>query len=143
MRQRACLAVLCAVLSLTVAPPVLAHEERTVGALDVECGWLNEPPTVGELNSILFSAKKGAHPVTNGKVTVAVTFGGRTSQPLDMEPSDEAPRTYLAAIIPTDPGSYTFHVTGAIAGEAFDQTFAPGKGVEEVGAATDLEFPRH
>ena len=48
----------------------------------------------------------------------------------------------LAALVPTAPGDYTFHITGSIKGTAADLTVTSGEDTfETVVGSSDLEFP--
>jgi hypothetical protein len=134
-------AVAAIVLIFASARVATAHEPRVFNGLDAEAGWANEPPTTGVLNAVFLHAVRGTKPATDLKLTVQVVYAGTSSPELDLAPSDEEPGVYKAAFIPTRPGDYTFHITGTAGRARVDQTFAPGKGVEEVGEATELEFP--
>jgi len=142
MRHRSLLVLAVALPALFADAGVArAHEERVFSGLDAEVGWLTEPPTTGVLNAVFVNAARDGKPATDLKLVVEVAFAGTTSPKLDLEPSDEDPGVYTAAFIPTRPGDYSFHLTGTAGRARVDQTFDPGKGVEEVGDATELQFP--
>ena len=117
-----------------LASPALAHETRQVGSYSVAVGWSHEPAYAGAENGvqIFIHDATGAAVDDLGTPTslkVQVIYGHQTSPYLDLEPSWD-PDTGLgthgewdAAITPTQPGVYTFHLTGSIDGQAVDQTF--------------------
>jgi hypothetical protein len=137
--------------SLTAAP-AFAHEVRTVGAYQMTVGWETEPAYVGQTNSVeLFvhdpkgTALDDLGP--NG-LKIQVTTGSQTSDPLAMVGAFD-PDTglglhgqYLASIIPTAPGDYTFHFTGDINGQKIDEKFTSGPMTfNTVDDPTPVEFP--
>jgi hypothetical protein len=121
-----------AVLTVVVAGSVAAHVQLTVGTYKVALGWANEPTYVGELNAVeVIVSDQAGNPVTDlgsGDLTVTVTAGGQTSEPLALAPAFDTeegtgiPGDYRADLIPTIPGDYTFHLTGTIHGQAVDET---------------------
>lgn len=128
---------------------VSAHEGVEAGSYLLTIGWANEPVIVGQPNALdLFIAPKesGEHtdgdapaegvPGAEATLKFTVTYGG-VSRSYDILPVDGEPGHYIATLIPTREGQYTFKFTGAIDGEAVDVTFEP----EEVGAAGKLAFP--
>ena len=109
-----------------------AHVVKTIGTYTVALGWVHEPTFVGELNAVQVVIKDAAgKPITDlndGDLKVTVSIGGKTSDPLpllntfDPDTGLGVPGDYEAAIIPTAPGDYTFHLTGSIHGTAVDET---------------------
>ncbi|HEY2917183.1 MAG TPA: hypothetical protein VGI98_08220 [Candidatus Limnocylindrales bacterium] len=129
-----------------------AHVVEHAGGYSLELGWHVEPTYVGYPNAvevtITDSAGQSVTDLGEDDLHVVVTSGSQTSQPLSFEPAfdlgegDGTPGQYIAKILPTAPGDYTFHVTGAIHGTSVDvsvtssdQTFDPAIGT------TDIEFP--
>jgi hypothetical protein len=151
-RLTGALALGVAALAL-LASPALAHETRQVGAYSVAVGWSHEPAYAGTENGvqIFIHGADGAAVDDLGTPTsleVQVIYGSQTSPYLDLEPSWD-PDTGLgthgewdAAITPTQPGVYTFHFTGSIQGQAFDERFTASDStfavVEDPGG---IEFP--
>ena len=90
-------------------------------------------------------------PVTDlatDSLAVVVSTAGVDSPSLALEPAFDAveatgpPGEYDAALVPTAPGDYTFHMTGSIHGTAVDLTLASGaETFEPVVGSGDLEFP--
>ncbi len=143
---------LLALLAL-MAPPALAHETRQVGSYTLAVGWSHEPAYAGTENGvqIFIHDANGVGVDDLGRPTslkVQVIYGGQTSPYLDLEPSWD-PDTGLgthgewdAAVTPTQPGVYTFHLTGSIQGQAVDQKFtASDSTFAVVEDPTGIEFP--
>ena len=128
-------------VTFTGAGPASAHEERKVGSSTLHVGFGDEPAYAGEKNSVqvLVSDAKTDKPVTDigDQLKVDVTQGASSatddSEKLTMsvEPNFEVgefgtPGDYRAFFIPTTPGTYTFHFTGAIKGQKVDEKFTSG-----------------
>jgi hypothetical protein len=129
----AAVSLVVAAFTVLNAAPASAHEVRTVGAYQMTVGWEVEPAYVGQTNSVelfVHDAKGNAlDDIGPNGLTVAVTTGTQTSAPLPMVGAFD-PDTglglhgqYLASIIPTAPGDYTFHFTGDINGQKIDEKF--------------------
>ncbi len=138
---------LAATILLFGAAPALAHEERTVGDLDVEVGWGTEPAYSGEVNSVQLLLSHGGKPVVDlgDTLDLEVTFGDQTTT-LTLEPffgeGEGTPGDYRAWFIPTTPGQYSFHFSGTIDGEDFDETFTSGPSTfDDVENPQSVEFP--
>ena len=132
-----------AALLLLVAAPVMAHQERTVGAYDLEVGLIDEPVFVGDRSGLEFSVMKDGQPVTGLESTLkaTTTYNGQ-SRDLPISPRDDAPGWYESIFIPTAAGGYSFHISGTIEGTAFDQTFdSTPDGYGPVGEASGNQFP--
>lgn len=137
-----------AALALAVmVTPASAHEARDVGPFHVEVGWKNEPTYTNIQNAIdFFLHDANDNPITDlgDSVKVQVVFGNQKSDQLAFEPAGDAgePGEYLAAITPTRAGVFTFHLTGTIHGQPFDQSFTSSdKTFDSPKAATEIEFP--
>jgi hypothetical protein len=138
-------------LALAVAIPASAHEVRTVGAYQFTVGWLHEPAYADEQNAVQFLLKDSkGNPVTTlgDSLKVEVVYQGTKMPALSLEPTFDPdtglgmPGEYLASLIPTRPGNYTFHFTGAINGQAVDQSFTSGPNTfDEVRQPNAVEFP--
>jgi hypothetical protein len=141
------------VASAALAAPVLAHTGHEVGTYVLEIGWLHEPAFVGQPNAVEVTVSNhgdGAPilDLATDDLTVVVSTAGANSASLVFEPAfDAAEKTgslgeYDAALVPTAPGDYSFHITGSIHGTAVDLTVASGdETFDPVVASTDLEFP--
>src|SRR5919202_5350149 len=97
-----------------------AHITKNFGNIQVEVGWSNEPPLVGELNNVIVqvnqtSGKNTQTPVINAlaDMNIVVKYGGVT-KPLDFVPSQETEGLYNGQIIPTRSGTYGLVLDGTI-----------------------------
>lgn len=120
-----------AILAIAASGAAVAHVEKEFGPYAVELGWLNEPTFTGERNAVVVIIHEDEKPVTDvaaGDLTVTVSAGDQTSAALPLVPAfDPAEGTgtlgyYVADMIPTQPGDYTFHLTGKIHDTAVDET---------------------
>jgi hypothetical protein len=127
---RSCLSV-AVVLVLVLGGAAQAHVVKRSGPFRVTMGWAVEPPYSGSLNHVEVEvADSAGNPVAvpPGALDVDVTFGGARGgvagggAPLVSMPLFPAgARGKLsAAIIPTRPGTYAFHVTGTLRGASVD-----------------------
>jgi len=136
-------------LLLSDASPALAHEHRTVGSVVMTVGWGDEPTYTGFKNSVqLILADKAGKPITDLTDTLKVEarFGSQTSGPLDIERvfgrTYGRPGDYRAQIVPTRPGTYSFHFTGTVGKQKIDETFTSSdKTFDNVQDAAAIEFP--
>lgn len=142
------LAVLVVLLLSALALPALAHEEREVGDYNVEFGWRVEPVYAGLLNGPeFFVSQKGAEEGTafpadiDVSVQVEVSFGSE-SMTIPLEPAEGETGHYVADLIPTLPGDYSFRVFGNIGDQQIDEVFTSADGMfGTVEPATDIMFP--
>ena len=130
-----------------IAAPASAHERRQVGDYELVVGWWEEPAFAYQPNGPEVTITKGDRPVNEGvDLDVEVGFGGKTL-PLTLEPAfvvgvfgEEG--SYSADIVPTRPGTYTYHITGTLEGQEIDETFTSGpetfSDIEDPG---ELAFP--
>jgi hypothetical protein len=136
-------------LTVATAAPASAHERRTVGNYQFVVGWGDEPAYTGFKNSVqvtLSEASGSAVPDLGDSLKVEVTKGSdRTTLPLVPNfrvGSFGTPGDYRAWITPTRAGTYSFHFTGSIGGQAVDETFTSSKttfnDIEDVSA---IQFP--
>jgi hypothetical protein len=145
LRRRAGIAAIAAA-AVALPAPARAHEVREVGDLTFVVGWSNEPAYAGFGNEVQVIVTRGERPVERGELEAEVTFGEPDSDtrtdPIPLEPAFDTPNEYLGYIIPTRPGTYSFHVTGSVGGEQIDETFTSGEDTfDEVQNPTDAEFP--
>lgn len=138
-------------LPLVMVNTAMAHEERKVGSYKLTVGWADEPAFVGSKNAVELVLKDAkGKPVLNlgDTLKVEVIFGDQKSDLLPLEPSFDVeegfgtPGDYQAALIPTRPGTYTFHFVGSIRGQKVDQRFSSSeKTFDSPRAPSDVEFP--
>ncbi len=155
MKHRSHLAVvaLCATLLALLATGIAsAHTVKTVGPYTLEIGWQHEPTYVGESNGVQVivtdASDQPINDLTPDDIKVVVSTGGQQTGELtfdpafDLEEGDGPFGQYNAPIVPTAPGDYSFHITGAIHGEAVDVTVTSGPDTfDTVKGSTDLQFP--
>jgi hypothetical protein len=152
-RIAACVALtagLAAGFVLALSAPALAHEERTVGAYHFVVGWGDEPAYAGLKNSVqLILSTKAGKPVTNlgDSLKVEVIFGQQRME-LPFEPAFDPEEgfgtlgDYRAWLIPTAPGTYTFHLFGAIGKQKVDERFTSGPTTfDDIADPAEVEFP--
>jgi hypothetical protein len=139
------------ILAVAAAIPASAHEVRPVGNYVLTVGWLHEPAYVDESNAVQFLLKdsKGKPVVSIGDtLKVEVIYAGQKMPARTLDPTFD-PDTglgrqgeFLASLIPTRPGTYTFHFTGTLSGQAIDQSFTSGPNTfNPVVDPTAVEFP--
>lgn len=136
-------AVAAAALAMATAVPVLAHEERTVGAYDLEVGFVAEPVYVGERSGLEIHVTMDGKPVEGLETTLkAQVIFGTQQRGLALAGREDAPGWYESVFIPTAAGKYTFHLTGTIEGQTIDQSFTSSPtGFDEVHEAAVGQFP--
>jgi len=144
-------AIVAGGLALSTILPASAHEVRTVGAYQFTVGWLHEPAYADEQNAVQFLLKDSrGNPVADlgDTVKVEVIYQTQKMPALSLNPTFDPdtglgmPGEYLASIIPTRPGKYTFHFTGSVKGQSVDQSFTSSPTTfDEVKEPTAVEFP--
>ncbi|MDA1256400.1 MAG: hypothetical protein O3C10_00935 [Chloroflexi bacterium] len=78
-----------------------------------------------------------------GSLQVEVTHVATgITRTLTLESAFQEPGHYVAALIPTAPGAYTFHLTGDIDASPIDETFESGPGTfDDVLTQASIQFP--
>lgn len=136
-------------LSLLFAAPALAHVEEKQGDVTIAVGFATEPAYAGQPNAAILLVSRGEKPVTDlapGDLQVEVGFGGQTTT-IDAIPEFEVgewgtPGDYRAPFIPSEPGPYTFHVTGSVGSQKIDFSVTSGpKTFDEVQDPAAAMFP--
>jgi hypothetical protein len=143
----------CGVLLILPAAPAGAHEHREVGDIVMVAGWGNEPVYAGYQHPVeVFLSEPGPSeeeegpPISDADLEVEVFFGpeasGTSSGPLPMEEAFDEPGHFLADMIPTRPGTYTFRFTGTVAGQEIDEVFTSGPDTfSDASLAASIQFP--
>ena len=148
-RASACAAALTmlAAFSVMFAPAALAHGEEHVGDLSVTIGFGTEPAYAGLPNSVQVLLEHDGGPVVDAEgLSVDVTFGDATTT-YELEPDFVVgvfgePGDYRAFFVPSEPGPYTFHVTGTVEGEDVDVEMTSGPDAfAEVASIDEAAFP--
>ncbi len=131
------------VLLLALAPQALAHVVAIAGSFRIKMGWLQEPALTGSENSVQVDVSdlSGAS-VSRANVALAVQISfGETRITLPLLPV-ERPGEFSALLIPTQPGTYAFRVTGTVRSRAIDVAAScSNRTFDCVTAAADLQFP--
>ncbi len=164
MKTRFKLLAMAAVLTIlgtfATTGTVSAHEQRDVGdagQFHLVVGFLNEPAIQGELNAISVRITRNdpnATPAAEGEVIEPTPIEGlETSLTFEIIYEDQTAELpvetvwrdaghYVAYVIPTEPGVYSFRISGEIEGVAIEEVFTGGpETFSEVGARAELEFP--
>jgi hypothetical protein len=117
-----------------------AHTTIHVGDYDVEVGWVDEPPIVGQRNAVVVNVtntKATDSVVDISKLTVNVNYGGQTKT-LTLQPlSEDTTNQYIGPILPLVAGQYTVQLRGQLDGTNISSDVQP----EEVVPADTLAFP--
>ena len=141
---------------LLVASPAFAHTEKDAGPYKLLFGWRDEPAYTGSLNAVqLFvhdTSGKALDDLGTKGLTVVVSTGSgataKSSSPLALTSAfdpDSGLGThgeFDSPLLPTGPGTYTFHITGDINGTAVDVSAASSDTTfADVTDPTAIEFP--
>src|SRR5438093_1222100 len=116
------------VFTLTTASSASAHVEKDFGPVHIEMGFGTEPAYAGQPNSVFLGIERNARPVTDLTDTLKVTVSfSSQSADFPIVPNfevggDGSPGDYRAWFIPSQPGEYTFHVSGTVDGTKVDWT---------------------
>jgi hypothetical protein len=153
-RIRPSIVTVVAVLGLTLgsATAALGHTVEHAGPFTLEIGWQHEPTYVGDPNGVQVTVSdaddKPVNDLAADDLKVVVSTGSQQSPELmfeaafDLEEMEGPMGEYDAAIVPTAPGDYTFHITGSIHGQAVDVTVTSGDETFDAARETsDLQFP--
>jgi hypothetical protein len=136
---------LALVLVLLSLLPVAAHEGREVGEFLITFGWRVEPAYTELLNgpelSIVEHDSEAPVEGLESTLQLEVSFGP-ASRVLALRPVFGEPGRYTADLIPTQPGDYTFRLTGLIGDVEVDETFTSADGeFSTVEPVADIRFP--
>lgn len=141
----------CIITTTLMGAPASAHERREVGAYTVVVGWADEPTFTGFKNGVQIVMTDAAEqPIVDlvpEELKVEVEFGGSKTGPLPVEPRFRVgafgrPGDYQAPLIPTRPGTYTFHFTGSIKGQPVNESFTSSKDTfNSPREPSEVEFP--
>ncbi len=145
-------AAVAAVMAMASVTPVFAHEVRQVGAYTFTVGWQHEPTYVGVENAVQVfihdSRGRAVADLADRDLKVTIATSGQTSGSLNLTASYDPdtglgiPGEYDAALLPTAPGTYSFHITGAVHGQSIDQTFTSSDSTfDDVKDPSPIEFP--
>jgi hypothetical protein len=137
--------------SLVAAPAASAHTHIQVGDYELSIGWANEPTYVGVPNGVEVTiTDQDGQPVTDlgaGDMTVIVSTADQSTEAMPLEPAFVVdvfgtPGQYVADLLPTAPGEYTFQFAGSLRAETVDVTVTSGEDTfSPVLSSTEVEFP--
>lgn len=117
----------------------LAHVEVVMGDISIEGGWVNEPPLVNQLNSVILTIRQvsNGQPVNNALAQLDITLQkGTETRPLEFQPTEEA-GVYTATVLPTQTGQYAIVMRGMIVAQAIDGQIQ----IEDVEDTARFSFP--
>jgi len=133
-----------AILLLAAWTPAAAHETKGVGDLRLTVGWGEEPAFSGFRNFVEVDVADAAgRPVADlgGALSVEVSFGDERIS-LSLLPDRGQPGKFRAWLVPTRPGTYSFHITGTAKGQAIDMTSTCSQETFAcVANVSDIQFP--
>jgi hypothetical protein len=142
------LVLACAILSaigLVALGVASAHKQLTSGDYAIEMGFNQEPALQGNLNGLYLSVRNSrlSMPVTGlGSTLKAEIAFGDAKRTLTLEPPEGQDGVYIAWVVPTDVGPYTWRVFGTIQGNTVDISATSGPdSFNEVQPQSDLSFP--
>lgn len=142
-RNRHSVVLILTGLLLVFAASAPAHVERKAGPFRVTMGWGREPARSGSENFVDVAVTDASgRPVEAraGALEVEVSFG-QALITLPLVPAAGRGR-FSAAIVPTRPGTYGFHVTGAIKGRNLDaEATCSGSTFDCVTDISEVQFP--
>lgn len=117
---------------------IYGHTEIKIGNYTIEAGWSNEPPLINNLNELVIFIFENDSPVRNAMkdLSVSINYGG-INKKLNFLPSEESVGQYLADIIPSNLGTYSLNLKGAIGTQSINNDIL----IEEVEDAKKLTFP--
>ncbi len=130
------------IILISSVTPALARKTITLEKYEIEIGWLEEPPLVGQQNAIVFSFTTGdgnglSTGVTNAfKELTATIKSGSVSKDLDIL-SDSKPGHYYSKIIPTQTGPLTIQLKGTLNGIQVNESVQ----IEDVENINVIAFP--
>jgi hypothetical protein len=140
--------LLISIIAVSISP-ALAHERREVEGYQLVFGWRAEPALVGVFNGpelfvyeLLEDGERG-EPVSGLADTLSLEISfGPASRALNLREAFGDPGHYIADLIPTRPGDYSFHLTGTINDLEMDEVFTSADGeFGSVEPASDIMFP--
>jgi hypothetical protein len=128
------------VLAALVAAPASAHAEKTAGKYTFVVGFGDEPAYAGAPNSLQVIISRGGKPATDlagqlDKLKAHLYYGGKVDPkaemvelPLEPHFGDGwgTPGDYRSFFVPTQAGSYTVHLNGALGTQRIDLAIPSG-----------------
>lgn len=148
-RTRLIRAALIAALVTLVALPgaAEAHETRAVSKYSFVVGWSVEPAYEGIKNGVSLRVQTPGTPATpvegvEKTVKVEVTnIAGGQQVTLPMETVFGSPGLYIAHLVPTVAGQYSFRFFGTVEGNQINETFTSGEKFNSIQPIGEIQFP--
>ena len=135
--------------ALIPASNASAHVAKDFGPVHLEMGFGTEPAYAGQPNSVFLGIDRNGNPVTDLTDTLKVTVSyGADSVDLPLVPNfevggDGTPGDYRAWFVPSQPGKYTFHISGKVDGTKVDWTATSSPSTfDEVQDPAGASFPK-
>jgi hypothetical protein len=135
--------LLAVATSLLAAASAAGHDRKQVGDVRLVIGWGDEPAFSGLKNAIEVDVAdaKGQPVAEDASLAVDVSFGDQHVM-LPLRPARGQPGRFRALLQPTRAGTYAFHITGTVKGQAIDATSTcSGTTFACVIDVADIQFP--
>lgn len=125
-----------------VPKPAHAHKTVTQSGLSIVVGWKTEPTFTNEPNAISVRLTRANVGVDSAELSVVVSYGPTSTQPLALAAVFGDAGSYEAPLIPSQPGIYTFAIEGRVGAEPVNLELEAGLDTfDEVTESTTLVFP--
>jgi hypothetical protein len=141
-------AAIAAVVALLAMPTVAhAHETRRVGPYEFVVGWAVEPAYEGIKSGVDLRVRLPGDPPApvegvEETLQVEVTHVASGEEvTLPVETVFGTPGRYIAHLVPTVPGQYTFRFFGTVQGVQVNETFASGESFDNINSIGEIQFP--
>ena len=150
-----CGVLVAAVLMLALVPTgASAHERRTLagGKYQTVVGFLNEPAFEGSVNGLDLTVTDESQKGADGKgkameglektLKAEVLVPNGAKRDLTVAARFGMPGKYAAYFVPTQPGTYTFHVYGTVGDAKVDEKYESGPGrFSDIESLASAQFP--
>ncbi|HSF50268.1 MAG TPA: hypothetical protein VLA74_05850, partial [Nitrososphaeraceae archaeon] len=144
MMSKTNLSIICLIIILVVSSfsfgiqSIYAHKEIKVGNYTIEAGWEEEPPLLNLLNKIVVYVFENDSAVRNAlkDLSISINYGG-LSKELTFVPSEESAGLYLADMIPSQLGTYSLNLKGAIGKQSVNNDIQ----IEDIEDVNKITFP--
>jgi hypothetical protein len=131
------------ILAAALFVAVDAHDAHVAGPYRLGIGWSDEPAFTGIPNAVFVEITEvGKGPLTDpASLTVEVSFGAERIV-LPLNPAPARRHVFQAPLVPTRPGTYTFHLTGKVRNQPIDiTTTCSEKTFDCVQDGSAIQFP--
>ena len=109
-------------VSISCIPVSFGHISKTFGNTSIGAGWLNEPPLVSDMNSLIIKVSKvtgtNETAILNAVANLSLSVKyGTIIKELDFTPSQTIEGGYEGEIIPTRVGPFSIILKGDVKGQ--------------------------